>query len=223
MAKANTSFPTPRDETPDRDGSRTDTCAPVRGVGSLGPILRQTPRVLPPPGHPLVVIARACWLEKAFQGLCARMHFARPVRFTPAFKRRRRFSPVLHVSQDSRSAITPVCFGDIGANSFSTSPELVLAGLAFFRGAGVVDPRIRVDRRDRGVCAEGCTVAGTGVLSLRGCPRRCLLQAVHELYDLEETSPWPESETTRRINRLVFIGRNLDHGVLAGRLAQAVK
>ncbi|XP_078656335.1 zinc-regulated GTPase metalloprotein activator 1-like isoform X4 [Branchiostoma floridae x Branchiostoma belcheri] len=60
-----------------------------------------------------------------------------------------------------------------------------------------------------------------GLLSLRGCPRRCLLQAVHELYDLEETSAWPESET--RINRLVFIGRNLDHGVLAGRLAQAVK
>ncbi|XP_019645792.1 PREDICTED: COBW domain-containing protein 1-like isoform X1 [Branchiostoma belcheri] len=60
-----------------------------------------------------------------------------------------------------------------------------------------------------------------GLLSLRDCPRRCLLQAVHELYDLEETSAWPESET--RINRLVFIGRNLDHGVLAGRLAQAVK
>ncbi|XP_035698943.1 COBW domain-containing protein 1-like [Branchiostoma floridae] len=62
-----------------------------------------------------------------------------------------------------------------------------------------------------------------GLLSLRGCPRRCLLQAVHELYDLEETSPWPEDETTSRINRLVFIGRNLDHGVLAGRLGQAVK
>ena len=34
-----------------------------------------------------------------------------------------------------------------------------------------------------------------------------IVQAVHELYDKDFTTPWAEGEP--RLNRLIFIGRNL--------------
>merc|ERR1711894_299745 len=50
-----------------------------------------------------------------------------------------------------------------------------------------------------------------GVLSVAGDDRRVLVQAVHELYDKQSTTPWGDSN---HINRMVFIGKNLDKSVL---------
>ncbi|XP_069043393.1 zinc-regulated GTPase metalloprotein activator 1 isoform X3 [Lepisosteus oculatus] len=44
-------------------------------------------------------------------------------------------------------------------------------------------------------------------------PQKVILQSVHELYDLEETPQIWDSEEPR-ISRLVFIGKNLDKGIL---------
>ncbi|XP_064624263.1 zinc-regulated GTPase metalloprotein activator 1-like [Lineus longissimus] len=51
-----------------------------------------------------------------------------------------------------------------------------------------------------------------GVVSVRGNPRRVLLQAVHELYDRQDTTAWEQDNT--RLNRMVFIGRYLDRNRL---------
>ncbi|XP_013413592.1 COBW domain-containing protein 1 [Lingula anatina] len=51
-----------------------------------------------------------------------------------------------------------------------------------------------------------------GVTSIVDCPRRVIVQAVHELYDRQETTLWEESE--QRMNRLVFIGKNLEKETL---------
>ncbi|XP_072536941.1 zinc-regulated GTPase metalloprotein activator 1 [Salminus brasiliensis] len=52
-----------------------------------------------------------------------------------------------------------------------------------------------------------------GIVSLQGKKKRAMLQGVHELYELDETPEvWAEGEP--RVNRLVFIGRNLDGEVL---------
>ncbi|KAM8886540.1 zinc-regulated GTPase metalloprotein activator 1 isoform 1-T2 [Spinachia spinachia] len=51
-----------------------------------------------------------------------------------------------------------------------------------------------------------------GIVSFAGKAHQVMLQGVHELYDLNETPQlWGENP---RINRLVFIGRNLDKNVL---------
>ncbi|XP_026870190.1 COBW domain containing [Electrophorus electricus] len=56
-------------------------------------------------------------------------------------------------------------------------------------------------------------IRSKGVVSLQGRQKRAMLQGVHELYELEETlEAWADGEP--RINRLVFIGRNLDGDVL---------
>ncbi|KAM6105669.1 LOW QUALITY PROTEIN: zinc-regulated GTPase metalloprotein activator 1A-like [Pterocles gutturalis] len=48
-----------------------------------------------------------------------------------------------------------------------------------------------------------------GLVSIQGKSHQVIVQAVHELYDLEETAvAWKEDE--KRTNRLVLIGRNLD-------------
>ncbi|KAM4878951.1 zinc-regulated GTPase metalloprotein activator 1A-like isoform 2-T2 [Sylvia borin] len=48
-----------------------------------------------------------------------------------------------------------------------------------------------------------------GLVSIQGKSHQVIVQGVHELYDLEETSvAWKEDE--KRTNRLVLIGRNLD-------------
>ncbi|XP_054254143.1 zinc-regulated GTPase metalloprotein activator 1B-like isoform X3 [Indicator indicator] len=48
-----------------------------------------------------------------------------------------------------------------------------------------------------------------GLVSIQGKSHQVIVQGVHELYDLEETSvAWKENE--KRTNRLVLIGRNLD-------------
>uniref|UniRef100_W5MSR4 COBW domain containing n=1 Tax=Lepisosteus oculatus TaxID=7918 RepID=W5MSR4_LEPOC len=52
-----------------------------------------------------------------------------------------------------------------------------------------------------------------GILSIQNKPQKVILQSVHELYDLEETPQIWDSEEPR-ISRLVFIGKNLDKGIL---------
>ncbi|CAE1161462.1 unnamed protein product [Acanthosepion pharaonis] len=51
-----------------------------------------------------------------------------------------------------------------------------------------------------------------GVLSISDSPKRVIVQAVHELFDFQYTSDWETNE--QRLNRMVFIGRNLDESVL---------
>lgn len=63
-----------------------------------------------------------------------------------------------------------------------------------------------------------------GVLSIQGSDNRHIIQAVRELYDKTETTPWEAGE--ERINRLVFIGRNLPAKQLEdsfGKLLQSTK
>ncbi|XP_044302288.1 COBW domain-containing protein 3 [Varanus komodoensis] len=51
-----------------------------------------------------------------------------------------------------------------------------------------------------------------GLVSIKDKPYQVIVQGVHELYDLEETTVrWKEDEQT---NRLVLIGRNLDKEIL---------
>ncbi|KAL0979132.1 hypothetical protein UPYG_G00181150 [Umbra pygmaea] len=51
-----------------------------------------------------------------------------------------------------------------------------------------------------------------GIVSIAGQPHQVMLQGVHELYELDETPQlWGEEP---RVNRLVFIGRNLDRELL---------
>eukprot|EP00037_Helgoeca_nana_P002273 m.32852 g.32852 ORF g.32852 m.32852 type:complete len:422 (+) comp12474_c0_seq2:51-1316(+) len=65
--------------------------------------------------------------------------------------------------------------------------------------AKAVDPNGDGDRRE--------VIRMKGVLSLAGEDRRCIVQAVYEMYDLQLTTPWGPDEI--RSNALVFIGRNL--------------
>ncbi|XP_022518351.2 COBW domain containing [Astyanax mexicanus] len=52
-----------------------------------------------------------------------------------------------------------------------------------------------------------------GIVSVLGKQQKAMLQGVHELYELDETpDAWTDGET--RVNRLVFIGRNLDGEIL---------
>ncbi|XP_051875931.1 zinc-regulated GTPase metalloprotein activator 1 isoform X2 [Pristis pectinata] len=52
-----------------------------------------------------------------------------------------------------------------------------------------------------------------GIVSINEKPRQMIVQGVHELYEIEETSVNWSSES-ERINRFVFIGRNLDKEIL---------
>ncbi|XP_046581216.1 COBW domain-containing protein 1-like [Haliotis rubra] len=60
-----------------------------------------------------------------------------------------------------------------------------------------------------------------GVVSIQGCSRRVVVQAVHQLYDSQMTTPWEEGES--HITRVVFIGRNLDKQVLQDHLTKCVQ
>jgi G3E family GTPase len=51
-----------------------------------------------------------------------------------------------------------------------------------------------------------------GILALAGEDNRYVFQGVHMLFDGDEGRPWREGES--RVNRLVFIGRNLDRAEL---------
>uniref|UniRef100_A0AAR2IWM1 CobW C-terminal domain-containing protein n=1 Tax=Pygocentrus nattereri TaxID=42514 RepID=A0AAR2IWM1_PYGNA len=52
-----------------------------------------------------------------------------------------------------------------------------------------------------------------GIVSLQGKQKKAILQGVHELYELDETpEAWADGEPS--VNRLVFIGRNLDGDIL---------
>ncbi|XP_040476214.1 COBW domain-containing protein 2 isoform X2 [Ursus americanus] len=52
-----------------------------------------------------------------------------------------------------------------------------------------------------------------GLVSIKDKPKQVIVQGVHELYDLEETTlSW--NDDTERTNRLVLIGRNLDKEIL---------
>ncbi|XP_064411321.1 zinc-regulated GTPase metalloprotein activator 1 [Latimeria chalumnae] len=59
-----------------------------------------------------------------------------------------------------------------------------------------------------------------GLVSIKEKPQQVIIQGVHELYDLEETPvKWRSEE---RMNRLVFIGRNLDKCILEQQFLAAV-
>jgi G3E family GTPase len=51
-----------------------------------------------------------------------------------------------------------------------------------------------------------------GVLAIKGQPVRFVFQGVHMLFDGEPDRPWKIGET--KVNRMIFIGRNLDREVL---------
>ncbi|XP_068594947.1 zinc-regulated GTPase metalloprotein activator 1 [Brachionichthys hirsutus] len=59
-----------------------------------------------------------------------------------------------------------------------------------------------------------------GVISITDNAHQVMLQAVHELYELIETPQLWEAEP--RINRLIFIGRNLDKDILQEQFVSAV-
>ncbi|EXC22072.1 hypothetical protein L484_006656 [Morus notabilis] len=52
-----------------------------------------------------------------------------------------------------------------------------------------------------------------GVLSVQNCNQLHTLQAVKEIYDIVPARDWKERET--RMNKIVFIGHNLDENILA--------
>jgi G3E family GTPase len=56
-----------------------------------------------------------------------------------------------------------------------------------------------------------------GILALAGVSERVVFQGVHMLLDVEPGRPWGADEA--RVNRLVFIGRNLDRAELQEQLA----
>ncbi|XP_034548631.1 COBW domain containing [Notolabrus celidotus] len=63
-------------------------------------------------------------------------------------------------------------------------------------------------------------IRSKGIVSFAGKDHQVMLQGVHELYDLNETPQlWEENP---RINRLVFIGRNLDKDILREHFISAV-
>jgi G3E family GTPase len=59
-----------------------------------------------------------------------------------------------------------------------------------------------------------------GILSVAGEPRRMVFQGVHMLLSAQPDRPWREGE--RRVNQLVFIGRNLDRSALEKGFAQCL-
>jgi len=52
-----------------------------------------------------------------------------------------------------------------------------------------------------------------GVLSVQGMPQRFIFQGVHMVFDGNMGSKWRSEE--KRINKLVFIGKNLDRELLS--------
>ena len=52
-----------------------------------------------------------------------------------------------------------------------------------------------------------------GVLAMRGSKNKYVYQGVHMMFKGEFTEPWDESEP--RLNRLIFIGKNLDRDELS--------
>ena len=59
-----------------------------------------------------------------------------------------------------------------------------------------------------------------GQLVMPGNAKRVLIQAVHEIYDCTETTPWEMGE--KKLNRLVFIGRNVDRKILDSQFIQCL-
>ena len=50
-----------------------------------------------------------------------------------------------------------------------------------------------------------------GVLAMAGCEERYVYQGVHMLFTGETLGPWGDAP---RVNRLIFIGKNLDRAAL---------
>ena len=70
-------------------------------------------------------------------------------------------------------------------------------------GGGGSETAAAVDKKDRMEILRM-----KGVVSIAGEDRRAVVQGVHELYDKDYTTAWTPDE--QRLNRLIFIGRNLD-------------
>ena len=51
----------------------------------------------------------------------------------------------------------------------------------------------------------------SGVLAMAGCEERYVYQGVHMLFTGETLKPWGDAP---RVNRLIFIGKNLDRDAL---------
>ena len=59
-----------------------------------------------------------------------------------------------------------------------------------------------------------------GILALAGCGRQYVFQGVHMLFDGAVGRTWRDAEP--RVNRMVFIGRNLDRAALEAGFAQCL-
>ena len=60
-----------------------------------------------------------------------------------------------------------------------------------------------------------------GILAIRGSPFKMVFQAVHELLRFENIDPWKDGET--RVNKMVFIGTDLDKDALRSGFAALVE
>lgn len=66
--------------------------------------------------------------------------------------------------------------------------------------------------------AEGTIMRAKGVVAVAGSPRRVLVQAVNDMFDTAETTPWGDDLP---VTRLVFIGRSLDADELKASFVKA--
>jgi G3E family GTPase len=60
-----------------------------------------------------------------------------------------------------------------------------------------------------------------GILAVKGDDRRHVFQGVHMLFDGQPDRAWQPGEA--RVNRLVFIGRNLDRGEISARFQACIR
>uniref|UniRef100_A0A8C2KES9 COBW domain containing n=1 Tax=Cyprinus carpio TaxID=7962 RepID=A0A8C2KES9_CYPCA len=100
--------------------------------------------------------------------------------------------------------------------------QIALADLTIINKTDLVNDSELVELRDTVsilifiqsvLCVNDCCVLWQGIVSIQQKQKKVMLQGVHELYELDETPEfWADQEP--RINRLVFIGRNLDGEIL---------
>jgi len=60
-----------------------------------------------------------------------------------------------------------------------------------------------------------------GILNVAGSEQRYVFQGVHMLFDGQPDRAWAEGES--RVNKMIFIGRNLDRGEIRQRFQQCLK
>uniref|UniRef100_A0A8C1N3W8 COBW domain containing n=1 Tax=Cyprinus carpio TaxID=7962 RepID=A0A8C1N3W8_CYPCA len=101
--------------------------------------------------------------------------------------------------------------------------QIALADLTIINKTDLVNDSELVELRDTNLLWEKtlknkaglpmAVIRLKGIVSIQQKQKKVMLQGVHELYELDETPEfWADQEP--RINRLVFIGRNLDGEIL---------